>query len=237
MSEEVINLPEILSEVPLQNGTKSSKSGILLIDKPRGKTSFSLVSALRRKTGVQKIGHAGTLDPFATGLMILLIGKDFTRLSDTYLSTEKEYEATLKLGTSTDSYDCDGQVTATSDHIPSLSDIQTALEKFQGTIEQIPPMFSAKKINGKRLYKLARKGIEIPRAPVSISLQTTLISYNYPYLNLHITCSKGTYIRSIAHDLGNLLGSFAHLSELRRVRCGEFHISQSIPGDALYADL
>ncbi len=211
-----------------------SNQGVLLVDKPRGKTSFSLVTALRKKTGVQKIGHAGTLDPFATGLMILLIGKEFTRLSDTYLSTEKEYETTLTLGISTDSYDCDGQTTSTSDYIPSPAEIEKALLNFQGTIQQIPPMFSAKKVQGKPLYKLARKGIEIPRAPNEVTLKTTLLSYNYPHLSLHIVCSKGTYIRSIAHDLGTLLTCGAHLSQLRRLRCGDYHISDSIPGDLLY---
>lgn len=208
--------------------------GLLLVDKPAGKTSFSLVAALRKKTGVQKIGHAGTLDPFATGLMILLIGKEFTRLSNTYLSTEKEYETTLTLGTCTDSYDCDGQITTTSSHVPTHTDIENALLQFQGTIQQIPPMFSAKKVQGKPLYKLARKGIEIPRAPVQISLKTTLLSYDYPLLRLHIVCSKGTYIRSIAHDLGTLLTCGAHLSQLRRLRCGSHHISESIPGELLY---
>ncbi len=215
------------------NDTKTSK-GVLLVDKPRGKTSFSLVTALRKKTGVQKIGHAGTLDPFATGLMILLIGKEFTRLSDSYLSTEKEYEATALLGISTDSYDCDGQTTSTSSYIPTLAEIEKALLNFQGTVQQTPPMFSAKKVQGKPLYKLARRGIEIPRAPVPVTLKTTLISYSYPTLKLHITCSKGTYIRSIAHDLGTLLTCGAHLSELRRLRCGSYHISESIPGDLLY---
>ena len=192
------------------------------------------MTVLRKKTGVQKIGHAGTLDPFATGLMILLIGKEFTRLSDTFLTSDKEYETTLTLGISTDSYDSDGQVTATSTHIPTLSEIETALLQFQGTIQQIPPMFSAKKIKGQPLYKLARKGIEIPRAPSEVTLTTTLLSYNYPHLSLHVTCSKGTYIRSIAHDLGTLLTCGAHLSELRRTRSGTFHISDSIPGDLLY---
>lgn len=208
--------------------------GVLLVDKPRGKTSFSLVTALRKKTGVQKIGHAGTLDPFATGLMVLLIGKEFTRLSDSLLSTEKEYEATLLLGVSTDSYDCDGQTTATSTYIPTLAEIETALQKFQGTVQQTPPMFSAKKIQGKPLYKLARKGIEIPRAPVEVTMKTTLLSYAYPLLKLHVICSKGTYIRSIAHDLGTLLTCGAHLPELRRLRSGSFHLSESIPGDLLY---
>lgn len=216
------------------NHLKNFNSGVLLIDKPRGKTSFSLVSALRKKTGVQKIGHAGTLDPFATGLMILLVGKEFTRLSDSYLSTEKEYETTLTLGISTDSYDCDGQTVSTSSHVPTLFDIETALQNFQGTIQQTPPMFSAKKVQGKRLYKLARQGIEIPRTAVPVTLTTTLLSYTYPHLKLHVVCSKGTYIRSIAHDLGTLLTCGAHLSELRRLRCGTHHISQSIPGDLLY---
>lgn len=210
------------------------KKGVLLVDKPRGKTSFSLVTALRKKTGIQKIGHAGTLDPFATGLMILLIGKEFTRLSDTYMSTEKEYEATLTLGVSTDSYDCDGQITATSTYIPTLAEVESALLHFQGTTQQIPPMFSAKKVQGKPLYKLARKGITLPRAPVQVTLKTLLTSYNYPYLSLHITCSKGTYIRSIAHDLGTLLTCGAHLSELRRLRSGTHHVADSIPGDLLY---
>ena len=211
-----------------------TNKGVLLVDKPRGKTSFSLVTALRKKTSIQKIGHAGTLDPFATGLMILLIGKEFTRLSDTYLSTEKEYETTLTLGISTDSYDCDGQTTSTSTYVPTLAEIETALLSFQGTIQQIPPMFSAKKIQGKTLYKLARKGIEIPRPQSQVTLKTTLLSYSYPYLFLHIVCSKGTYIRSIAHDLGTLLTCGAHLSELRRLRSGLYHISESIPGDILY---
>ncbi|MBP7074960.1 MAG: tRNA pseudouridine(55) synthase TruB [Rhabdochlamydiaceae bacterium] len=215
------------------NDQETSK-GVLLVDKPRGKTSFSLVTALRKKTGIQKIGHAGTLDPFATGLMILLIGKEFTRLSDTYLTTEKEYETTAILGISTDSYDCDGQTISTSSYIPTLAEVEKALLNFQGQVEQTPPMFSAKKIQGKPLYKLARKGIEIPRAPVLVTLKTTLLSYTYPTLKLHIVCSKGTYIRSIAHDLGALLTCGAHLSELRRLRCGSYHISESIPGDLLY---
>ena len=208
--------------------------GVLLVDKPRGKTSFSLITALRKKTGIQKIGHAGTLDPFATGLMILLIGKEYTRLSDTYLSTEKEYEATLRLGITTDSYDCDGQTLQTSDTVPTLEQIEKALLQFQGTISQIPPMFSAKKVQGKPLYKLARKGIEIPRAPVNVTVQTTFLSYNYPELRLNVVCSKGTYVRAIAHDLGTTLGCGAHLIELRRLRCGSHHISQSIPGETLY---
>ncbi|CAM0117054.1 tRNA pseudouridine(55) synthase TruB [Rhabdochlamydiaceae symbiont of Dictyostelium giganteum] len=208
--------------------------GLLLVDKPTRKTSFSLVSALRKKTGVQKIGHTGTLDPFATGLMILLIGKEFTTLSDQLLAQEKEYEATLTLGVSTDSYDRDGAVTSLSDVIPSLERVQEMLLQFQGTIQQTPPMFSAKKVQGKRLYRLARQGIEIKRPASFVTVKTVFLEYNYPHLSLHITCSKGTYIRSIAHDLGQLLGCGAHLLELRRLRCGEFHIIDSVRGELLY---
>jgi tRNA pseudouridine55 synthase len=202
--------------------------GIVLINKPKGRTSFSLVSALRRATGIKKIGHAGTLDPFATGVMVMLVGKNFTRQSDQFLCQDKEYRAKALLGVTTDSYDCDGTTTATSSHVPSLTDVEAALTQFQGTIQQIPPMFSAKKVQGKKLYELARSGIEIERAPVEITLQTQLIAYNYPYLELAITCSKGTYIRSIAYDLGKLLGCGAHLVELTRTRSGSFHLSECV---------
>lgn len=204
------------------------------MDKPRGKTSFSLVTALRKLTNIQKIGHAGTLDPFATGLMVMLIGQEFTRQSDQFLTQEKEYECVALLGISTDSYDCDGTTTATSSHIPSLEEISKALLSFQGTIQQTPPMFCAKKIKGQKLYHLARRGIEVKREPVSITLTTTLLNYTYPHLSLNIVCSKGTYIRSIAHDLGQLLGCGAHLCQLRRIRSGSFHVSDSINGALLY---
>ncbi len=207
--------------------------GILLVDKPKNKTSFSLISSLRRLLNIQKIGHAGTLDPFATGVMVLLIGKKYTRMSDQLLTTDKEYIATALLGIETDSYDCDGQVTAQSDFIPSLEALKVALESFQGEVLQTPPMFSAKKKNGKKLYELARKGITIERTAVPVTLQTELLKYEYPYIQLRISCSKGTYIRSIAHDLGCLLGCGAHLSALRRTRSGNFHIDNCIDGSIL----
>ncbi|HEX4839207.1 MAG TPA: tRNA pseudouridine(55) synthase TruB [Rhabdochlamydiaceae bacterium] len=213
--------------------TKISE-GVLLVDKPEGKTSFSLVTALRKLTRIETIGHAGTLDPFATGLMIMLIGKNFTRLSQTYLCQDKEYVCKLHLGITTNSYDCDGKTTATSPLIPTLADIEKALLSFQGPVMQTPPMFSAKKIEGKKLYELARKGIEIERKPALVTLKTTLLDYAYPYLSLNVSCSKGTYVRSIAHDLGNLLGCGAHLCQLRRIRSGNFHIKDSINGIHLY---
>lgn len=216
------------------NENPKIKEGVLLVDKPRGKTSFSLVSALRRLTRIEKIGHAGTLDPFATGLMVMLVGKNFTRQSDSFLTQEKEYDCVARLGITTDSYDCDGQTTATSDLIPTLAQIETALTSFQGAVEQTPPMFSAKKIDGQKLYNLARKGIEVERKSVLVTLKTTLLSYDYPYLFLNVVCSKGTYVRSIAHDLGIMLGCGAHLSELRRIRSGNFHVKDSINGSVLY---
>ena len=211
----------------------SEPQGILLVNKPRGKTSFSLVSALRRRLGVKKIGHAGTLDPFATGVMVMLIGRNYTRLSDSFLGQDKEYVAEVRLGIATDTYDCEGQSIAESTLIPSLSEIEHALLAFQGDIEQIPPMYSAKKIQGKKLYEFARQGKEVERQPVKIQVAIKLLSYAYPFLNIHVKCSKGTYIRSIAHDLGKNLGCGAHLTALKRERSGQFLLSECIDGKLL----
>lgn len=207
--------------------------GILLVDKPPHKTAFYLVKLLRKITGVKKIGHAGTLDPFATGLMVMLIGKPYTTQSDRFLTSDKSYDATIHFGFSTDTYDCDGTQTATSDKTPTLTEIEEALAHFQGTILQTPPMYSAKKVGGKKLYDLARSGVTIEREPVPVTLKTTLIDYTYPELKLSITCSKGTYIRSIAHDLGEKLGCPAHLKTLVRTRSGPFSLNQAITIESL----
>lgn len=211
-----------------------SFEGILPINKPTGKTSFSLVSSLRKLTKIKTIGHAGTLDPFASGVMILLIGKPYTRLSSSFLNQDKQYLATLHLGITTDTYDLDGQITAQSPLIPTKSQLEKTLLEFQGTIEQIPPMFSAKKVQGKKLYDLARKGITIPRAPITVTIKIELISYTYPYIQLKVDCSKGTYIRSLAHDLGTLLGSGAHLSQLNRTKSGSFQLIHCCDGERLF---
>lgn len=205
--------------------------GILLVDKPENVTSFSLVRLLRKALNVQKIGHAGTLDPFASGLMVMLVGKKYTTQSAQYLNQDKEYRAEIHLGQATDSYDKEGKVTQESGAVPTLEAIQSVLASFQGVIEQVPPMFSAKKIDGKRLYLLARQGKEVERAPVKVEVRIELISYAYPKLHLHINCSKGTYIRSLAHDIGLALGCYGHLTALQRVRCGSFHIKDSFKGD------
>jgi len=210
--------------------------GVLLIDKPKGKTSFHLVARLRRLTGVKTIGHAGTLDPFATGVMVLLIGKPYTRLSDKLLTADKEYVAELHLGITTDSFDCDGNIQSQSDIVPTIAEITYCLKSFQGEVDQTPPMFSAKKINGKKLYELARQGKTVERKSVKVNLETTLISYNYPHLTINAKCSKGTYIRSIAYDLGLMLGCGAHLSNLRRLRSGSFKIDACFSGQTLQED-
>lgn len=208
--------------------------GILLINKPKGKTSFSLVSRLRHILGVKTIGHAGTLDPLATGVMILMIGKNYTRLSSQLLVQDKEYLAEVTLGISTDSYDADGNEVSRSDKVPTEEEILLSLKHFQGEFFQIPPMFSAKKVKGQKLYDLARKGKNIEREPVKITTDTKLISFCYPKILLNIRCSKGTYIRSIAHDLGVHLGCGAHLSALQRSRSGAYKIDDCIDGNLLF---
>lgn len=214
--------------LPLAFSSLPSKEGILLVDKEKGKTAFYLVTLLRKHTGIQKIGHAGILDPFATGVMVMLIGRSYTKIADSFIQDDKEYVGVLKLGTATDTYDCDGKITKESSLKPRREEIEKLLLSFQGEIEQIPPMFSAKKIKGKKLYLLARKGIEVERAPVNIRLQTEMLNYFYPYLTLKVSCSKGTYIRSIAHEIGEKLGTGAHLVELRRTKSGPFHIEECL---------
>ena len=209
------------------------KEGLLLVNKPEGRTSFSLIRSLRKLTGIKKIGHAGTLDPFATGVMVLLIGREYTRLSDKLLFQDKEYLGVVSFGVSTDTYDCDGKVVARSKKVPTPEEIQAVVAKFQGEMEQTPPMFSAKKVQGKKLYELARKGCTIERTPAKVQLTTDILSYAYPQLTLRITCSKGTYIRSVAHEIGQLLGCGAHLSKLNRTRSGAFRVEECIDGNLL----
>lgn len=209
---------------PLNQDSSEMPEGILLLDKPKGYTSFKLVQILRKRLGIKKIGHSGTLDPFATGVMVMLIGRRYTRLADQFLCSDKEYFAEVFLGVTTDTYDSEGNITTQSSIIPGLEQIQEALASFQGEIDQIPPMYSAKKIQGKKLYDLARKGIVVQREPVRIRIETKMLKYAYPYLELQIVCSKGTYIRSVAYDLGLKLGCGAHLTNLRRTRSGNFLI-------------
>lgn len=204
--------------------------GILPVCKPKMKTSFSLISMMRKLTGIRTIGHAGTLDPFADGVMLLMIGRCFTRLSNRFLNQDKEYLATVQLGMTTDTYDIEGQVVAQNPYIPTLTEVEDTLLKFQGSILQIPPMFSAKKVKGKKLYELARKGITIERKAVPVTLHIELIQYTYPHLELKVQCSKGTYMRSLAHDIGIELNCGAHLSSLTRTRCGTYTLEDCCDG-------
>jgi tRNA pseudouridine55 synthase len=202
--------------------------GILAVNKEENRNSFSLISSLRKITGVKTIGHAGTLDPLASGVMILLIGRKFTKKSALFLNQDKEYVAKVHLGITTSTWDLEGKVLDCNASMPTLFEIEEALTFFQGEIDQIPPMFSAKKIGGKKLYELARKGIEIQRKPCRVQLKTTLISYNYPFIDLHVQCSKGTYIRSIAFDLGQKLQCGAFLYALTRTRVGSYKIEDCV---------
>lgn len=215
------------------NDLETEKEGLLLVNKPQGRTSFHLIRCARKLLGIKKIGHAGTLDPFATGVMVLLIGRQYTRIADQLLFQNKEYVAEVCLGVTTDTYDCDGKIVASSKKIPTREEIEQVLTLFQGDIDQIPPMYSAKKIKGKKLYELARAGQTVERAPARVHVETVLLGYHYPHLLLKVICSKGTYIRSIAHDIGEKLGCGAHLSQLQRTRSGQFCLEECIDGKCL----
>lgn len=212
-----------------------TKEGILLVDKPSGCLSFRLVTVTRRLLGVQKVGHAGTLDPLATGVMVLLVGKKYTQQAEKLIADDKEYRATVCLGAETDTCDADGKVTVRSAAVdfPDLAAIEMGLRRFQGWQDQVPPMFSAKKVQGKKLYELARRGIEIERAAVSVYMEIELLGYEPPFVHLDIRCSKGTYIRSLARDLGEMLGCYGHLSALQRRRSGCFGIEECLDGSLL----
>jgi tRNA pseudouridine55 synthase len=208
-------------------------AGIILVNKDFGSTSFSLVGLLRKITGERKIGHAGTLDPLATGVMVMLVGREYTRQANNFLNEDKEYLAEVTLGKSTDTFDAEGEIIAGNDTVPSQEDLDAVIAKFQGSIEQIPPMFSAKKVGGKKLYELARKGEVIERKKEKVFVSTDLLSYDYPILKLKIQCSKGTYIRSIAQDVGEMLGCGAYLSALQRTRCGNFKLEDCVDENML----
>ena len=203
--------------------------GVLIVDKPQGLTSHDVVYRLRRKLGMKKIGHAGTLDPMATGLLIMLIGKA-TRISQYLMSTDKVYEGEATLGVVTDSQDAEGEMMETRP-VPELSEaaVREVMKGFLGDQYQIPPMHSAIKIDGVKLYHLARKGEEVEREPRFIRVSSfELLSFASPKITFRLHCTKGTYVRTIAHDLGQKLGCGAHLSALRRTACGKFELNQGL---------
>ena len=197
--------------------------GFVALDKPRGPTSHAIIQDLKKRFRLPKIGHAGTLDPMATGLLLLCIG-EATKFSRFLIEADKAYVAELVLGESTDTYDAEGQITEKkSIKGITIGSVERALSELRGTILQKPPMFSAKKIKGRRLYKLARQGKEIEREELPVNIyKNKLLELEGSRMSLEIECSKGTYIRSIAHDLGKSLGCGAHLGGLRRTKVGKF---------------
>ena len=194
----------------------SALDGAILVDKPAGPTSHDVVDAIRRKFGIKKVGHCGTLDPNATGLLIIVLGRG-TKLSERLMGDDKVYEGTIKFGETTDSYDCDGVILETKPVPPlTLEGLNEEAAKFIGDQMQMPPMVSAIKKNGVPLYKLARQGIEVEREARLIHIYNCrFTSYAEPLGQFRVACTKGTYIRSIAHDLGQKLGCGAHLTTLR----------------------
>jgi tRNA pseudouridine55 synthase len=212
----------------------SALDGAILIDKPAGPTSHDVVDAIRRRFQIKKVGHCGTLDPNATGLLIIVLGRG-TKLSEKLMGDDKVYEGAIKFGETTDSYDCDGELTGSLPVMPmTLDQLNEEAAKFVGDLMQVPPMVSAIKKNGVPLYKLARKGIEVEREPRLVHIYNfRFTSYELPLGAFKIACTKGTYVRSIAHDLGQKLGCGAHLATLRRSVSGKFDVADATTLDAV----
>lgn len=208
-------------------------TGLLLVDKAAGMTSHDVVDRIRRAAGQRRIGHTGTLDPAATGLLILCLGHA-TRLSEHLTGLDKQYEGEMRLGITSDSYDLDGAVTAESP-VPELSldAIQSVCNRFVGEIEQVPPMVSAVKIGGERLYKIARQGGEVERPPRHVKVYEFMaLSYEATVVRIRVRCSSGTYVRSLCHDVGQILGCGAVLATLRRTMVGGFNVENALSLEA-----
>ena len=206
----------------------SPLDGAILIDKPSGPTSHDVVDAIRRQFGIKKVGHCGTLDPNATGLLIIVLGRG-TKLSEKLMGDDKVYQGAIKFGVTTNSYDADGEITETKPVPPLTPDqLNEAAAAFVGDQMQTPPMVSAIKKDGVPLYKLARKGIEVERESRLVHIYNFRFThYEPPVGQFRIACTKGTYVRSLAHELGQQLGCGAHLAALRRVTSGKFCVADA----------
>jgi tRNA pseudouridine55 synthase len=212
--------------------------GILNLNKPCGPTSHDVIDRVRGLTGVRRVGHAGTLDPMATGVLLVCIGKA-TRVSEYLMAGQKVYRARMRLGITTDTYDAEGQVVASASVDPSVgsvdvtrAEVEMALARFRGTVEQVPPMYSALKHKGKPLHKLARQGVEVKREPRQVEIpRLALTEWEPPECTLEVTCSPGTYVRALIHDLGQALGCGAHLAGLARLASGGFRLEDSVTLD------
>ncbi len=217
------------------------EAGAFLIDKPEGSSSFYMVRKVRKALSMKKVGHAGTLDPFATGLLVICAGRPATKMISQIMHGDKEYLATIRLGIETTTLDPEGEVTANRP-VGHLSEevVEECLQQFRGDLLQVPPIYSALKHKGKPLYHYARQGIAIEKPPRSVSIYTlertdgaVELSDRSPYLTIRVVCSKGTYIRTLGADIGKVLGCGAYLTALRRVRSGCFHVRDSVAGRCL----
>lgn len=208
---------------------KNAISGVLVVDKPTGMTSHDVVQVIRRGTNIRRAGHTGTLDPRASGVLVVLIGPA-VRLSEYVSASDKRYQAVITLGKTTDTYDEDGRVTSSSDVNITEERFDEELQKFVGEIEQVPPPYSAVKVKGRKAYDMARKGEEVELAPRIINVYSLeLLEWAPPEVVIDVYCSSGTYVRSLAHDLGERLGCGATLTGLRRTKSGRFTLRDAVP--------
>lgn len=216
--------------------------GLLLVDKPAGWTSFDVVNYVRKMVATvegkkpknTKVGHSGTLDPFATGLLVLLIGKDYTRRAGEFSKLDKTYEVTMHLGKVSSTGDPEGKITPVNDRQPARAEVEAALQRFEGEIEQIPPAYSAIKVNGQRAYKLARAGQTVELEPRRVAIhRVTLQRYSYPEVAFTVEVSSGTYIRTLVEDIGSTLGTGAYTTALRRTRIKDYSVQDAVPPNTL----
>jgi len=208
------------------------KEGLYLINKPRGRSSFSIVAQVRRLSGIKKVGHAGTLDPEAEGLLVILLGKEFTKQAEKYSKLDKTYEFEIKLGEVSTTDDEEGDKTEVSDLKPTKAEIIKALSNYEGEIKQTPPVYSAIKIDGQRAYKRARNGeeVEMPTRKVNIK-SIELLDYKYPFASIKADVSSGTYIRSLARSIGEDLKTGAYCTKIVRTKVGEFSLDDALAVD------
>jgi tRNA pseudouridine55 synthase len=229
-----MNRPEINKNIESSEQSKSVVSGVMVVDKPIGLTSHDVVQIIRRGTGIRRAGHTGTLDPRASGVLVILVGPA-VRLSEYVSASDKRYQATIRLGATTDTYDADGRYTDQFHPSVSVNDIreeqfQEALQKFVGEIQQVPPPYSAVKVQGRKAYEMAREGEEVDLAPRVINVYSLeVLEWAPPEAVVDVFCSSGTYVRSLANDLGKALGCGAHLVGLRRTKSGRFTLRDAVP--------
>ncbi len=207
----------------------------LLIDKPAGMTSHDVIYRVKKITGEKKVGHAGTLDPLATGLLLVAVGRESTKRLGEFLKKDKTYVARIKLGVETDTDDSEGIAVNTNEHIiPTKDDIESVLQHFQGDIEQLPPSYSALKINGKKAYEIARSGGIVTLTPRKVQVHSiSLTGYEYPHVDIEASVSSGTYIRSLARDIGRSLGTYGHIVALRRTELDRWEEKDAVTLESL----